>query len=155
LIIGYSSGLERHVATSDEEEKHICRYAGSHKEEALQYTEQHPSPPSPDFARTTALEILGGKKGSYRPTVHCRQRMAERDFDVFDIEYVIRKGKCIDGGSYSEQHKHHKYTFRGELDGVEFDAAFALSAEHDLLMSPLLILITGCFKTRSGKRTKT
>jgi hypothetical protein len=32
---------------------------------------------------------------------------------------------------------------------------FSLSAEHDFIAAPLLTLITGCWKTKSGKRKKT
>ena len=142
------------MASSNEEEKHICRYAGPQEEDPLRFTGQKPLPPSPDFARKTAMAILGGRVGRYRPTSHFRERMMEREFDVFDVEYVIRNGKCVESGVFSEEHKHHKYTFRGVMDGVGFDAVFGLSSEHDLLNSPVLILITGCFKTRSGKRSK-
>ena len=81
--------------------------------------------------------------------------MAERDFDVFDIEYVIRNGRCIEGGEFSEEARNRKYTFRGSIDGTDFDAVFALSVDHDFIESPLVVLITGCFKTASGKRSKT
>ena len=78
--------------------------------------------------------------------------MTERNFDVFDIEYAIRNGRCIECGEYSDEHKSHKYMFRCDIDGVEFDAVFALSAERDLIESPLMVLITGCWKTKSGRR---
>ncbi len=143
------------MASNNEEEKHICRYAGPSQEDSPRYTELQPLPPSPDFAQTTALAVLGGRLGRYRPTLHCRNRMIERDFDVFDVEYVIRHGKCVGNGIFVEENKHHKYTFRGSVDGVEFDAVIGLSSEHDLFSSPLLILITGVFKTRTGKRSKT
>jgi hypothetical protein len=95
---------------------------------------------------------LGGHRGSYRPSDHFREQMEERNFDVFDIEYAIRNGLCIEPGEYSDEYKSHKYVFRCDIDGVGFDAVFALSVERDLIKSPLMILITGCWKTKTGKR---
>lgn len=80
--------------------------------------------------------------------------MAERIFDVFEVEYVIRNGRPVGSGEYSEEHKDFKYTFRGNIDGTDFDAVFALSTEHDFVSSPLLKLITGCWKTKTGKRSR-
>jgi hypothetical protein len=81
--------------------------------------------------------------------------MKERDFDIFEMEYVIRNGRCTEAGIFCVDHRNHKYTFRGNIDGTDFDAAFALSADHDLIQAPLVVLITGCFKTPSGRRRKT
>ncbi len=81
--------------------------------------------------------------------------MKLRGFDVFDMEYVIRNGTCIEGGLFYAEFRNHKYRFRGNIDGTNFDSVFALSADHDLIQSPLVILITGCFKTKSGRRRKT
>jgi hypothetical protein len=53
---------------------------------------------------------------------------------------------------YCPDFQSHKYTFRCLIDGVEFDAAFALSAKHDLIKAPLLYLISGCWKTETGSR---
>ena len=111
-------------------------------------------PPSTEFARSVSLSILGGNRGRYRPSAHFQQQREDRDFDVFDIEYAVRNGKCVDEGEYSDTHKDFKYVFRCDIDGIEFDAVIALSAEHDLLNSPLLILITGCWKTKSGRRRR-
>jgi hypothetical protein len=30
-----------------------------------------------------------------------------------------------------------------------------LSADHDFIQSPQIVLITGCFKTKNGKRRRT
>jgi len=68
------------------------------------------------------------------------------------MEYAVRNGRCIESGEYSDEHKDHKYVFRCDIDGIEFDAVFALSAEHDLIKSPLMILITGCWKTKTSRR---
>jgi hypothetical protein len=102
-----------------------------------------------------ALEVLGGRRGRYHSTIHIREQMAERDFDVFDMEYVIRNGKCIEGGEFCEEERNHKYKFRGDIDGTGFDAVFALAADSDFIQSPFVVLITGCFKTATGKRGKT
>jgi len=80
--------------------------------------------------------------------------MGEREFDIFEVAYVIRNGRCVESGHYCEEGRNFEYTFGGDIDGVGFEATFALSAEHDLLISPLLILISGVWKTRSGKRRK-
>ena len=70
------------------------------------------------------------------------------------MEYAIRNGNCIEAGEYCVDRKNHKYVFRCDIDGVEFDAVFALSAEHDLIKSPLMILVTGVWKTDDGCRRK-
>lgn len=134
------------------EVNHECIWRGQHQETAGKPMEPKPVAPSEPLARTVALSVLGGGRGSYRPTPHYNRRTAERNFDVFDMEYAIRNGKCIEFGEYSEEHENHKYIYRCDIDGVEFDAVFALSAQHDLITSPLMILITGCWKTKTGKR---
>jgi len=78
--------------------------------------------------------------------------MTKRNFDVFDIEYAVRNGNCVEGGEYNDSYKNHKYVFRCDIDGVGFEAVLALSAEHDLIKSPLMVLITGIWKTQSGER---
>jgi hypothetical protein len=136
----------------DKEVNHECVYRGRHDETTMQPMEQRPAAPSAELVRTVALSVLGGDRGSYFPSDHIRSQMTERNFDVFDIEYAIRNGRCIECGEYSDEHKSHKYMFRCDIDGVEFDAVFALSAERDLIESPLMVLITGCWKTKSGRR---
>jgi hypothetical protein len=136
-------------------EPHECVYVGPEQEPAMRSVEQAPTPPPVEFARMVSLSILGGNRGRFRPSVHYRDQMKDRGFDVFDIEYAIRNGECLlPGGEYSVTHKDFKYVFRCDIDGVPFDAVIALSAEHDLLTSPLLILITGCWKNRSGRRRR-
>jgi hypothetical protein len=117
--------------------------------------EQAPAPPPTEFARTVALGVIGGKRGRYQASNHFAKQMADRGFDIFDVEYAIQNGKPTGEGEYSAEHKDHKYCFRCDIDGVAFDAVFSLSAEHDFITSPLLILITGVWKTKTGKRRKT
>ena len=138
--------------TKDDTKVHRCVYLGRHEETAMEPMEQRPVPPSTDLARAVALSIVGGDRGSYRESDHFRDQMADRNFDVFDMEYAVRNGRCIESGEYSDEHKDHKYVFRCDIDGIEFDAVFALSAEHDLIKSPLMILITGCWKTKTSRR---
>jgi len=110
------------------------------------------SSPVHEFARSVALKILGGNRGRYRTSAHFLEQMADRNFDVFDREYAIRHGESPGCGEYSDEHKDHKYVFRCDIDGVPFEAVFSLSAEHDFIKSPLMILITGYWKTKSGRR---
>lgn len=131
-----------------------CVYVGPEHEPALQPVEKTPDPPSIEFAKTVALAILGSGRGRYRPSAHFQEQSLDRDFQIFDMEYAIKNGKCLGKGEYSHEHKDFKYVFRCDIDGVPFDAVFALSAEHDLLVSPLLILITGCWKNRTGRRRR-
>jgi len=86
---------------------------------------------------------------------HFQNRANERFFSVFQVTYVIRNGDCIGEGEYCQEYRDHKYKFRGEIDGIEFDAVFGLSADHHFILSPLVILITGCWKTKTGKRSRT
>jgi hypothetical protein len=143
------------VATDDKEIQHECWYRGPHEQNDSRCIERKPAPPSSEFARSVALRILDGRNGRYHPSKHFRDQMADREFDVFDMEYAIRNGKCVKDGEYCEEFRNFKYTFRGYIEGTEFDAVFALSADHDFIHSPLMVLITGCFKTASGRRSKT
>jgi hypothetical protein len=135
----------------DKEVPYECVYLGTHQPPA-EPVEQTPVAPSANLVQMVALSVLAGVRGSYRPSVHFGRQMMERNFDVFDMEYAIRNGKCIEQGEYSAEHKNHKYVFRCAIDGVDFEAVFAISAEHDLIESPQMILITGCWKTKTGKR---
>lgn len=142
------------MAKDANEVEHQCVYVGSHENAAMQPVDRTPVPPSSEFARSLALSVLGDVRGRFRRTVHFSQQMVQRTFDIFDVEYAIRNGSCVGSGVYCPDNINYKYTFRACVDGVDFDAVFALSAEHDLLESPLLILVTGCWKTKTGKRTK-
>lgn len=142
------------MAANDKEAQFECWYRGSHEQNDSRCLENKPVAPAPDFAQTIALGVLGGRIGRYHSCTHFRERMDERDFDVFDIEYAIRNGRCIEGGTYSEEFRTYKYTFRANIEGTDFDATFALSADHAFIESPLLVLITGCFKTATGKRSR-
>jgi len=133
----------------------VCVFTGEHDASPTRSVDAAPSPPTVGFARELALKILGGRVGSMRTKKHCRERMSERNFDVFDMEYAIRNGSCVQGGEYLAKHLNFKYTFRANIDGADFDAVFALSSEHDLFESPVMILITGVWKTRNGRRRKT
>ena len=141
------------MARDGKEINHECVYVGQHEVTPLEPVELIPIAPSAELARMVALSVLDDERGSYRPSIHFSLQMSERNFDVFDVQYAIRNGKCIDAGEYSQEQRSHKYMFRCEIDGVEFDAVFALSAEHDLVNSPLMVLITGCWKTKTGRRT--
>jgi hypothetical protein len=142
------------VKNARKSETHECVYVGPEHEPARRAVDKAPTPPSVEFAKAVSLRILGGALGRYRPSVHFQEQTRERNFDVFDMEYAIRNGKCTESGEYSHEHKDFKYVFRCDIDGVTFDAVIALSAEHDLLSSPLLILITGCWKNRTGRRRR-
>lgn len=131
---------------------HECVYLGQLEVVPLEPVVVPPAPPSVELARMVALSVLDDERGSYRPSIHFCLQMSERNFDVFDVQYAIRNGRCIETGEYSDEQRSHKYLFRCDIDGVEFDAVFALSAEHDLIKSPLMILITGCWKTKTGRR---
>lgn len=134
------------------EVNHECTYVGEHDGTGLQPADKRPAPPSVELARTVALGVLNGERGCYRSSDHFALRMTKRNFDVFDIEYAVRNGNCVEGGEYNDSYKNHKYVFRCDIDGVGFEAVLALSAEHDLIKSPLMVLITGIWKTQSGER---
>lgn len=141
------------LQTETSEVNHECVFVGKH-ESVMKPVGSRPQPPKWELARSVALTILGGERGSYRPSAHFQRKVGQRNFDVFDCEYAIRNGVCIETGEYCDEHKNYKYMFRADIDGVSFDAVFALSAEHDLIKAPLMILITGCWKTKSGRRAK-
>jgi len=127
-------------------------YVGPQQQQAQCTVEHEPQPPSAGLAKMVILSVLSGTRGAYQISDHFQERTKERDFDVLDIEYAVRNGQCIGEGKYCAEFKNHKYVFRCLDDGVEFDAVIGISVEHELLKSPLLILITGVWKTKSGLR---
>lgn len=140
------------MAQGDNKAKHEMLYVGTHEPTAMETLDARPNVPSEEVGRSVALSILSGDRGSMKPCPHIARRMRERNFDIFDFEYAIRNGKCIKR-EYCAEFEDFEYKFRCLIDGVEFDAVFALSAKHDLIKKPLMYLITGCWKTESGKRT--
>jgi len=140
--------------SKDGKRSELCEltYVGPKQEPAMRTMDPEPQAPGIALAKVVALSVLGGTRGAYRPSDHFQQRCKERDFDVFDIEYAVRNGECAGEGKYVVEFKNFKYVFRCDVDGVEFDAVIALSAEHDLLSAPQLILITGVWKTKNGLR---
>lgn len=137
-----------------QESRSDFRFTGQHEDERAVPVEKTPTPPTSDFAKQVALGVLESSRGRLRTVPHCKQRMRERNFDVFDVNYVIRNGRCIEEGAYCEQYNDFKYKFNGDIDGLGLDVAFALCAEHDLLVCPILILITGCWKNKTGRRSQ-
>jgi hypothetical protein len=135
----------------DQNETHEIEYTGSREESSLEPLDPTPAPPPQNVAQAVALSILCGGRGSMKSQSHFVQRMRQRNFDVFDVSYAIRNGKCIKS-EYCPDYKNHKFTFRGLIDGVWFDATFALSARHDFVKTPLMWLISGCWKTEDGTR---
>lgn len=142
------------MSKDEKELNHECVYLGSHSETAAKPLEKVPSAPSEPVAKMVALSILAGSRGSYRPSDHFNQRMVERNFNVFDVEYAIRNGNCIESGKYSAEHENHEFVYSCTIDGVDFEAVFAISAIHDLIERPLMVLMSGIWKTKSGKRLK-
>lgn len=133
------------------QDRHEYVYTGSHDGTPLESVDKAPSAPAEDLVRTVSLSVLCDGRGCMKSLPHFRRRMVQRNFDLFDVIYVIRNGKCIKV-EYCADFQDHKFTFRGWIDAVEFDATFALSARHDLVKAPLMYLITGCWKTDSGTR---
>lgn len=125
---------------------------GPEQEAAKRPVEQEPGAPSIGLAKTVVLSVLRGSRGAYQISDHFQKRSRERDFDVLDFEYAVRNGACISEGKYYAEFKNYKYVFRCLVDGVEFDAVVGISAEHEILESPQLVLITGVWKTKSGLR---
>lgn len=136
----------------DQKQTHECVYVGPHKETSLEPLDKSPAAPSEEIVRTVSLSVLCRGHGCIKPLPHFKLRMKVRNFDIFDVIYVIRNGTCAKV-QYCADYQDHKFTFRGLVDGVGFDATFALSARHDLIKAPLMFLITGCWKTDNGERS--
>jgi len=71
------------------------------------------------LSKDQALKIIKKilKNGFYSPTKHFRKRMNERDFDILDVLYAIKKGNI-----YNEPELHPKtdrwtYTVEGVTIG--------------------------------------
>jgi hypothetical protein len=137
----------------DQKDKQFV-YIGPLKAKTINVSGKPVAPPSMELARRVAVDVLGGFRGRYHSTAHCRERMSRRHFDVFDIRYAIKNGRCVGGSEYSLKHDNHKFRFRGDVDGIEFEAVFAVSARHDYVEDPLIVLITGIWKTKTGIRKR-
>jgi len=109
------------------------------------------APLTPEMARSIALN--GWRTGRLRITEHCRRRMKERGFDVLDIEHVIKRGRP-DGPAVKcgAPHENFKYCFTCSVDGARLQVAFALDPTQDYQTAPLVILITGVWKTATGTK---
>jgi len=57
-------------------------YLGQHEQTAMEPVEQKPAAPSSEVAKMVALSVLAGDRGSYRPSDHFGDQMADRNFDV-------------------------------------------------------------------------
>jgi hypothetical protein len=118
------------VAINDKDLRLECRYKGDHDLDMPKCVDdENPVSPSSELARTITIGVLAGRRGKFHPTKHFHDQMKLRGFDIFDMEYVIRNGACIEGGVFCASFRNHKYTFRGNIDGTHFDAVFALSAD--------------------------
>jgi hypothetical protein len=105
---------------TDKDKAVFLSYCGEHEHDSAAQrpkpADSNPIPPSPEAARAIALRVLEGAKGRMLPTQHYQERMEERNFDVLDIEYVIRNGACK-AHEFVPEKRQHKYTFSGHIDG--------------------------------------
>jgi hypothetical protein len=129
-------------------------YTGRIKAKTINISGKPVAPPSVELARTIAVTVLGGFLGRYHPSSHCKERMIKRRFTVFDMQYAIKNGRCVGGSEYSLKHDNYKFRFRADVDDVDFEAVFAVSACHDYIEDPLIVLITGIWKTKTGIRKR-
>ena len=110
---------------------------------------QAQQPLSPDAARRVALEALSS--GRVRLTSHFRMRAASRRFDLLDVENVLSQGSPRGLGEMCPYRKNVKYLFSGICDDRVLNIVFALDATQSYEETPLVILITGCWRRRSRK----
>jgi hypothetical protein len=67
-----------------------------------------------------AHKIIRGiiESGDLRYGSHLRQRMAERNFTMTDVKYILQEGK-LTKKEYNKDLKHWKYSIKGkDVDGV-------------------------------------
>lgn len=137
----------------EEEEKdapneHKISYKGPIREN---HKAQPQAPLSPEAARRVALSAWE-RGGRIRPTHHFRSRASQRGFTIIETEQVIRYGRCVAGVEACPEFRNYKYLFEAEIDGVRLRISFALDGTQDYQESPVLILISGVWKTKSGTR---
>lgn len=141
----------------NEEQQEMLLYAGplaDKPSKPFDVSGQIIAPPSIGLAKEIVVAVLGGYRGRYHPSDHWRRRRVLRNFDVFDMLYVTQNGRCTEPPTYSLKHDNYKFSFCGDVDGIEFEAVFAISAKHHRIKSPLLILVTGCWKNKTGIRKR-
>lgn len=134
----------------DFQEEHVFTYRGP----IYKRGQANPQAPlSPETARLVALESWG-KGGRIRSTDHFRTRSSERNFSTLDVQEVIRHGRPECKAEFCREFNNYKYRFQGMVDGLELRVAFALDATQDYSASPLVILITGVWRNKTGARKK-
>ena len=108
---------------------------------------------TPESARVVALSAWR-IPGRLRPSDHFTKRLVQRKFDILDVERVIRTGKPKGVGKFCPKFGNYKYQFKGAVDGMGLRVVFAIDATQDYAATPLVILITAAWNTKSGKRRR-
>lgn len=116
---------------------------------------QPQKPLSPETARVVALSAWR-LPGRLRLTDHFNMRVRQRNFDIFDVEYVIRRGTPVGNAVFcrGKGRNNYKYRFWGKIDGLGLRVVFAIDATQDYHSAPLVILITAAWDTKTGSRKR-
>jgi hypothetical protein len=131
------------------QEKHEIKYHGPANPSA---NAQPQKPLSPESARVVALSAW--RIGRLRISGHFTKRVKERKFDILDVEQVIRHGTPKGGAVFCKRYNNYKYVFHAAVDGIGLRAVFAIDATQDYTTSPLVILITAAWSTKTGARKR-
>lgn len=116
---------------------------------------QPQKPLSPETARVVALSAWRNP-GRLRITDHFNMRVSKRNFDIFDVEYVLRHGVPLGSAIFcsGKGRNNYKYRFWCKVDGLGLRVVFAIDATQDYQSAPLVILITAAWDTKTGARKR-
>jgi hypothetical protein len=113
---------------------------------------QPQAPLTPETARSIALSAWHAP-GRLRISDHCKKRMRERGFDILDFEVVVKHGRPVGPAiKCGAPHHNYKYCFSTLVDGERLEASFAVDPSQDYQQAPLVVLITGVWKTKTGTK---
>lgn len=86
-------------------------------------------PHPPKIPDVTDRVRAAAESGDYRPTEHAFQRMDERDVDLTELDYVLRKGSHVKKhDEWKEEFKDWNYGFCGKtFDGKRIRLAIAFA----------------------------
>ncbi len=94
-------------------------------------------PLTPDKATELINKIITYADCIVDTTVHCRERMLEKEFDFQDLLLVLSKGKVKSPAEYDKKHGHYKYKVEGPT--LDDDNAVVIAV---ILGSRILRIIT-------------
>jgi hypothetical protein len=88
---------------------------------------------------------------------HFRIRMGERNFDMLDVERVVKFGSVSGPGEHCAAFHNWRYRLSKKVDDHTLTLVIAIDEQEDLDALPLIILVTGYWcekRTNDGEKQR-